>query len=144
MKFLLNLSIRGCQEISSAVFDLVSVAPKSLCLYCHGGKKSQHSTSHASFPGAGSWLDPRVVRSCCQNASSCLAGFISSSAETIQNLGIWSEQVGFVLSGQRRPSLEDKLSHLSTYMKCLACIIHSPPPSIQQNLQLRPRLYTSF
>lgn len=58
---------------------------------------------------------------CCQKIWSFLTGFLSSSAETLQNWGTWSEQAGITLSGWRWSSVEGKLSHLCTNMKHLGC-----------------------
>ena len=56
MKFHLRFSIQGCQEIFSTVFYSVFVAPKSLCLCCHVGKKSQYRTTQAIREGTpGHW-----------------------------------------------------------------------------------------
>lgn len=111
-------------------------------LSCGQEKLTQDNPSHkgrdSHVLGAG-WT-PRQYR---KPWVSSLVSF-SPPAETIHNWRIWPEQAGFMPSGQRWPGLEGKLSHLSTYVKDLGCIIHSSPLSIQQNLQLRPRLYTSF
>lgn len=102
-------------------------------LSCGQEKPAQDNPSHKGR-SAGGWLDPRAVQS-------WIHLNLSWNYLKWGHL-VWASWIQ--LSGQRWPGLESKLSHLSTDVKHLGRIIHSPPLSMQQNLQPRPRLCTSF
>lgn len=131
MKFHLNLSIWGCQDISSAVFYLVSVAPKSPLpvLSPEQEKPARDSPTHKGWDpwalGAGG--TPGQHRDAARKPQVALLDSSRPQLKPPKNLAIWSEQVRFMLSGQRWPGLEGKLSHFSTSIKHLGCISHSSP-----------------
>lgn len=109
-------------------FNVVSVVPDTFSPCCHMGQRSQQGTE--TWPQKWSQM-PGADQN--QNTSSFVAGFIPSPSLINQILGIWSKQVGFVLSGLGWPGLKGKLSHLSAYIQHLGRAIPSPPLTGQQS-----------